>query len=52
MLVATGVASAAAKRRKASALWTPGLEGAPGGGKMEIADKLRLIAAGARRKRV
>jgi tetratricopeptide (TPR) repeat protein len=32
--------------------WTPGIEGAPGGSKAEIADKLRHIAAGARRKRV
>ena len=30
--------------------WTPGLAGAPSGGKAEIADKLRLIAAAARRK--
>src|SRR5262249_4698254 len=28
--------------------WTPGIEGAPGGGKAEIADKLRRIAAEAR----
>jgi tetratricopeptide (TPR) repeat protein len=32
--------------------WTPGIEGAPGGSKAEIADKLRHIAAGARRKRL
>jgi tetratricopeptide (TPR) repeat protein len=31
--------------------WTPGLDGAPSGGKAEIADKLRGIAADARRKR-
>jgi len=31
--------------------WTPGLAGAPGGNKAEIADKLRSIAAKARRKR-
>jgi tetratricopeptide (TPR) repeat protein len=31
--------------------WTPGFEGAPGGGKAEIADKLRRIAMDARRKR-
>jgi len=30
--------------------WTPGIRGAPGGGKAEIADKLRHIAADARRK--
>jgi tetratricopeptide (TPR) repeat protein len=32
--------------------WTPGIRGAPGGGKAEIADKLRRIAADARDKRV
>ena len=32
--------------------WTPGLGGAPSGGKAEIADKLRQIAADARRNRV
>jgi tetratricopeptide (TPR) repeat protein len=32
--------------------WTPGLEGAPSGGKAEIAQKLREIAAAARRRRV
>lgn len=32
--------------------WTPGLDGAPGGGKVDIAEKLRHIAAEARRKRV
>jgi tetratricopeptide (TPR) repeat protein len=32
--------------------WTPGIEGAPGGGKADIADKLRRIAAEARRTRV
>ena len=32
--------------------WTPGLAGAPGGGKADIADGLRRIAAEARRKRV
>ncbi len=31
--------------------WTPGFEGAPGGGKAEIADELRRRAAQARRKR-
>jgi tetratricopeptide (TPR) repeat protein len=31
--------------------WTPGLSGAPGGGKAEIAEKLRRIAAEARSKR-
>ena len=31
--------------------WTPGVHGAPGGGKAAIADKLRSIAAEARRKR-
>jgi tetratricopeptide (TPR) repeat protein len=31
--------------------WTPGIEGAPRGGKAEIADALRRIAADARRKR-
>jgi tetratricopeptide (TPR) repeat protein len=31
--------------------WTPGFEGAPGGGKAEIADELRWRAAQARRKR-
>jgi tetratricopeptide (TPR) repeat protein len=31
--------------------WTPGLSGAPGGDKAEIAEKLRHIAAEARRKR-
>jgi tetratricopeptide (TPR) repeat protein len=31
--------------------WTPGLNGAPGGGKPEIAAKLRSIAAEAQRKR-
>jgi len=30
--------------------WTPGVYGAPGGGKTEIADKLRRMAADARRK--
>src|SRR5580704_4852830 len=32
--------------------WTPGVYGAPGGGKAEIADELRRLAADARRKRV
>lgn len=32
--------------------WTPGIHGAPGGGKAEIADALRRIAAGARQKRL
>jgi tetratricopeptide (TPR) repeat protein len=32
--------------------WTPGVYGAPGGGKAEIADKLRRVAADARGKRV
>jgi tetratricopeptide (TPR) repeat protein len=32
--------------------WTPGLDGTPGGGKAEIAEKLRSLAADARRKRV
>jgi tetratricopeptide (TPR) repeat protein len=32
--------------------WTGSMEGAPGGSKAEIADKLRLIAAEARRRRV
>jgi tetratricopeptide (TPR) repeat protein len=32
--------------------WTPGIYGAPRGGKAEIADKLRFIAADSRRKRV
>jgi tetratricopeptide (TPR) repeat protein len=32
--------------------WTGSIEGAPGGSKAEIADKLRLIAAGARGRRV
>jgi tetratricopeptide (TPR) repeat protein len=32
--------------------WTPGIHGAPGGGKAEIADKLRHISADARRKQV
>jgi tetratricopeptide (TPR) repeat protein len=31
--------------------WTPGLAGAPSGNKADIADKLRRIAADARRKR-
>ena len=31
--------------------WTPGFEGAPGGGKAEIAEALRRIAAEARRDR-
>jgi tetratricopeptide (TPR) repeat protein len=31
--------------------WTPGFEGAPGGGKAEIADELRRRAAQARQKR-
>jgi tetratricopeptide (TPR) repeat protein len=31
--------------------WTPGLDGAPAGGKAEIADELRRIAADVRRKR-
>jgi tetratricopeptide (TPR) repeat protein len=31
--------------------WTPGLDGAPGGGKVEIAQKLRQIAAEVRRRR-
>jgi tetratricopeptide (TPR) repeat protein len=31
--------------------WTPGIHGAPGGGKAEIADALRRIAADAQRKR-
>ena len=31
--------------------WTPGYEGAPGGGKAEIAKELRRIAAEAPRKR-
>jgi tetratricopeptide (TPR) repeat protein len=32
--------------------WTPGVYGAPGGGKAEIADELRRLAADAQRKRV
>jgi tetratricopeptide (TPR) repeat protein len=32
--------------------WTPGIHGAPGGGKADIADKLRHIAADARRKQI
>jgi tetratricopeptide (TPR) repeat protein len=32
--------------------WTPGLAGAPSGDKAEVADKLRLTAAHARRKRL
>lgn len=32
--------------------WTPGYEGAPGGGKAEIAEELRRIAAEAQRKRL
>jgi tetratricopeptide (TPR) repeat protein len=32
--------------------WTPGIYGAPGGDKAEVADKLRHTAAEARRKRV
>ena len=32
--------------------WTPGIEGAPGGGKAEIAEKLRGMAADARGRRV
>jgi tetratricopeptide (TPR) repeat protein len=31
--------------------WTPGIRGAPGGDKAEVADKLRLVATQARRKR-
>jgi len=31
--------------------WTPGLDGTPSGGKVEIAEKLRSMAAEARRKR-
>jgi tetratricopeptide (TPR) repeat protein len=31
-------------------LWTPGLDGAPAGGKAEVAAELRRIAAAARRK--
>jgi tetratricopeptide (TPR) repeat protein len=38
--------------RLPSGFWTPGVNGAPGGGKAEIADKLRRIAADARRKPV
>lgn len=30
--------------------WTPGIDGAPGGGKAEISDQLRRIAADARKK--
>jgi len=32
--------------------WTPGIDGAPGGGKAEIADKLRSIAADARHRQM
>jgi tetratricopeptide (TPR) repeat protein len=32
--------------------WTPGFEGAPGGGKSEVAEELRRIAAEAQRKRL
>jgi tetratricopeptide (TPR) repeat protein len=32
--------------------WTPGIHGAPGGGKADIADTLRLTAAAARRSRM
>ena len=32
--------------------WTPGIRGAPGGGKADIADKLRRIAAEARHERM
>jgi tetratricopeptide (TPR) repeat protein len=31
--------------------WTPGIAGAPSGGKADVADKLRRMAADARRKR-
>jgi tetratricopeptide (TPR) repeat protein len=31
--------------------WTPGIRGAPGGDKTEVADKLRAVAAAARRTR-
>lgn len=30
--------------------WTPGIEGTPGGEKTQVADKLRIIAAAARRR--
>jgi tetratricopeptide (TPR) repeat protein len=32
--------------------WTPGLNGAPAGDKMQVADQLRQIAANVRRKRI
>jgi tetratricopeptide (TPR) repeat protein len=32
--------------------WTPGFNGAPGGGKSEIAEKLRQVAAAVQRKRL
>jgi tetratricopeptide (TPR) repeat protein len=38
--------------RRPNYFWTPGVQGAPAGGKAEIAEELRRIAADARRKRV
>ena len=31
--------------------WTPGIEGAPGGNKIEVAEKLRVVAAAARARK-
>jgi tetratricopeptide (TPR) repeat protein len=45
------VAALACCARLPDDFWTPGFEGAPGGGKAEIADELRRRAAQARRKR-
>jgi tetratricopeptide (TPR) repeat protein len=36
--------------RLPNGFWTPGFDGAPGGGKAEIAEELRRIAADAKRK--
>lgn len=45
------VAALACCARLPDDFWTPGIHGAPGGGKAEVADKLRRIAAEARRKK-
>jgi tetratricopeptide (TPR) repeat protein len=47
--VATALACCA---RLPDDFWTPGIHGAPGGGKADVADKLRRMAADARRKRM
>jgi tetratricopeptide (TPR) repeat protein len=49
--VGNEAAALACCARLPDVFWTPGIYGAPGGGKADIADKLRQVAADARRSR-